>query len=162
MKVKLAKDVQERMLLCLSRARRREVGGVLMAEQLKPGEFRVVDFSLDEITGSAAHFVRSPEHHCEALDDFFARTGNDYTRYNYLGEWHSHPNHQPIPSATDIVSMNNLLEEEESISFAVLLIVKKGWWKRLHCSAVLFRRGEPISNVEVTAEVLGEKIAASR
>ena len=151
MKIELTREVRSRMLTGLKKAKRREVGGILMAEQVKPGEFRVVDFSLDDSNGSSDHFVRSPEHHCIALNDFFSRTGNDYTRYNYLGEWHSHPNHRHLPSATDIQSMKDLLDEEESISFAVLLIVKRGWWSRLLCSATLFRQGVAPSSVEVSA-----------
>ena len=149
MKVELTKDVRDRMILCLANAKRREIGGILMAEQVEPGEFRIVEFSLDEFAGNVNHFVRSPEHHQAALNAFFARTGNDYARYNYLGEWHSHPNHAPNPSATDINSMRDLLDEERNISFAILLIVKRGWWRRLYCSAVLFRRGEEPSCIQV-------------
>jgi len=151
MKVELTKDVLKRMMSCLAKAKRREIGGILMAEQVEPGEFRIVDFSLDDITGSAAHFVRSPEHHRTALDDFFARTGNDYARYNYLGEWHSHPNHDPFPSSTDILSMQDLLDEERSISFAILLIVKRGWWRRFLCSVTFFRQGEEPCDIQVIA-----------
>jgi integrative and conjugative element protein (TIGR02256 family) len=149
MRVELTKDVRKRMMLCLVKAKRREIGGILMAEQINPGEFLIVDFSLDDITGSAAHFVRSPDYHRAALEDFFARTGNDYARYNYLGEWHSHPNHDPFPSTTDILSMYDLLNEECSISFAILLIVKRGWWRKFLCSATFFRQGEELSNIQV-------------
>lgn len=151
MKIELTEDVRERMMSCLAKAKRREIGGILMAEQLEPGEFRIVDFSLDDFTGSAAHFVRSPDHHRAALDAFFARTGNDYARYNYIGEWHSHPNHAPFPSATDIHSMHDLLNEERSIPFAILLIVKRRWWRRFFCSAILFNQGEKPSNIQVIA-----------
>lgn len=149
MKVELTKTVHKRMMACLAKAKRREIGGILMAEQIEPGAFRIIDFSLDEITGSTAHFVRSPEHHRAALDDFFSRTGNDYARYNYLGEWHSHPNFAPVPSATDIMSMHNILDEEQSIPFAILLIVKRGWWRRLYCSAMLFLQDQEPSKVQV-------------
>jgi len=150
MKVELMKDVRSRMLLSLKKAKRREIGGILMAEQVKPGEFRIVDFSLDDCTGSSDQFVRSPEHHRVALNAFFSRTGNDYSHYNYLGEWHSHPNHALFPSTTDILSMEELLEEEDSIPFAILLIVKRGWWSRFYCSAMLFKQGEEPSNIEVS------------
>ena len=134
---------------CLRNEKHREIGGILMAEQINEGEFRIIDFSLDEITGSAAHFVRSPDYHRAALEAFFTRTGNDYARYNYLGEWHSHPNHSPNPSTTDINSMNDLLDEESNISFAILLIVKRGWWRRFLCTATLFQQGEELSNIQV-------------
>jgi len=152
MKIELTRDVRKRMLSCLAKAKRREIGGILMAEQIKPGEFRIVDFSLDNFSGSAALFVRTPDHHRAVLDAFFVRTGNDYARYNYLGEWHSHPSHYAYPSTTDIRSMHNLLDEESSIAFAILLIVKRGWWRRLLCSATLFRHGEEPSNIQVLVE----------
>lgn len=46
----------------------------------------MIDLSIDKETGGRAHFVRSPEAHAEALDAFFQRTGNEYDRFNYLGE----------------------------------------------------------------------------
>lgn len=153
MKVELTKDVRKRMMSCLAKAKRREIGGILMAEQVKSGEFRIIDFSIDDITGSAAHFIRSPDHHRAALEAFFARTGNDYSRFNYLGEWHSHPNFPPFPSTTDLISMHELLDEEHNISFAILLIVKRSWWRKLICTATLFRQGEEPSNIQVSTEL---------
>jgi [CysO sulfur-carrier protein]-S-L-cysteine hydrolase len=152
MKLELTKEVRERMMSCLVSARRREVGGILMAEQVEPGNFRIVDFSIDDVTGSAAHFVRSTEHHRHALESFFARTGNDYSRFNYLGEWHSHPNHAPIPSSTDVDSMRELLREERNISFAVLLIIKRNWRGRLLCSATLFNKVENQSDIQIVTK----------
>jgi integrative and conjugative element protein (TIGR02256 family) len=125
----------------------REIGGILMAEQLDAGSFRIVDFSVDRETGSAAHFVRSPEHHRSALQNFFERTGNDYARFNYLGEWHSHPNYPAVPSRADIQAMNDLIHGERDIPFAVLLIVRATWWRKISCSATLFQQGmhpEPV------------------
>lgn len=147
--LELTKDVQDRMMSCLAAAKRREIGGILMAEQIEPGSFRIIDFSVDDVTGTAAHFVRSTEHHHNALKEFFDRTGNDFSRFNYLGEWHSHPNHAPVPSSTDIHSMRELLREERNISFAVLLIIKRGWRQRLLCSATLFNKTAQPSNVQI-------------
>lgn len=114
-----------------------------MAEQLAPGDFRLVDFTVDSQRGSAAHFVRSVDDHQKTLAHFFERTGRDYSRFNYLGEWHSHPNHQPIPSCEDIASMESLVQGERDIDFAVLLVVRKRWLG-LKMSATLFdRRGQP-------------------
>ena len=149
MEVELTKNVRSRMLSSLKKARRREVGGMLMAKQIEPGMFSIVDFTIDEFTGSANQFLRSPDRHRAALDDFFSRTGNDYSRYNYLGDWHSHPNHSHLPSSIDILSMQDLLEEERGINFAILLIVKRGWLRRFFCSAMLFRQNEEPFNIEV-------------
>jgi len=61
--ISLPSDQRARFRTCLRRAGRREIGGILMGEQVAPDHFRIVDFSIDETTGTAAHFVRSPDHH---------------------------------------------------------------------------------------------------
>lgn len=147
----LPREVRKRMQKAVRRAGRREIGGVLMAEQLAAGHFRLVDFSVDSQSGSAAHFVRSVEHHQDALSAFFERTGTDYERFNYLGEWHSHPNHLPVPSGEDVRSMLGLIQGERDIPFALLLIVRAGW-RRLACSATLFMRGASYSPVAIELE----------
>lgn len=149
MKLEFPKSQHQRMRRALSRAGHREIGGVLMAEQIEPGSFRIVDFSLDSVTGSAAHFVRSVDHHKKVLEAFFAKTGSDFGRYNYLGEWHSHPNHLPIPSPTDIESMKSLIYGERDIPFAVLLIVRKRWWRGIACSATLFQQHCDLTPVDL-------------
>lgn len=149
MRIEIPKSIQKKLFKALSRARQKEIGGILMAEQCEPGVFRIADFSVDTKTGGAAHFVRSPEHHRQALEQFFRKTGHDYSRFNYLGEWHSHPNHEPLPSPVDIAAMNDLIFSERSIPFAVLLIVRAYWWKRIKCSALLFQHMASPSPVEI-------------
>jgi [CysO sulfur-carrier protein]-S-L-cysteine hydrolase len=131
------------------RAGRKEIGGVLMGEQIAQDHFQLVDFSVDDSAGSVAHFVRSPEYHAKVLNEFFERTGKDYARYNYLGEWHSHPSFRALPSTEDINSMLALVEGERSIDFSVLLIVKCAAWWRLECSVTLFMRGFDPCGVDV-------------
>lgn len=152
MKVDFPKPLRERMCKVLKKGRRREIGGVLMAEQLEAGHFRLVDFTIDGVTGGAAHFVRSVEHHHAALKGFYEGTASDYGRFNYLGEWHSHPNHLPIPSSVDIVSMQELVQSERDIPFAMLLIVRLAWWRRMLVSATLFQR----HTVPEPIEILGD------
>ena len=149
MKVEFTQPLRERMRQALAKGRRREIGGILMAEQVEAGHFRLVDFTIDEVSGSAAHFVRSVEHHYRSLDRFYDETASDFARFNYLGEWHSHPNHLPIPSSTDIASMQNLVDGERDIPFAMLLIVRKAWWRRLLLSATLFQRGAAPERIEI-------------
>jgi integrative and conjugative element protein (TIGR02256 family) len=149
MRVEIVEDVRSRLRRALRGAGRREIGGVLMGEQIEPGHFRVVDLSIDNQTGGHAHFVRSPEDHAEALDAFFNRTGNEYNRFNYLGEWHSHPRFPVTPSVQDVASMIDLVHSERGIDFAVLLIVRLHWWLTLTSSCTLFCRGANPSRVQV-------------
>ena len=132
----------------LWKAGSREIGGVLMGEQIERGHFRIVDFSVDENSGGISHFERRPEHHREALEAFFSRTGDDFSRYNYLGEWHSHPRFAAQPSATDIGEMLTLVEDEPDIDFSVLLIVRTFWRFKLAYSAMLFQRGGFVEEVK--------------
>ncbi len=119
-----------------------------MAQQIEPGHFELAEFSVDNQTGSAAHFVRSVDVHREALSAFFARTGSDFERFNYLGEWHSHPNHVPIPSSEDITSMTNLVNGERDIPFAILLVVRARW-SVLMLTATLFDRNARARPIDV-------------
>lgn len=149
MKVEVADNVRRELRRALRSAGRREIGGVLMAEQIEPGHFRVVELTVDSDTGGRAHFVRSPEAHAAALETFFKRTGNAYERFNYLGEWHSHPGFPVAPSVQDAESMVALVEGERGIDFAVLLIVRLDWWHRIAASCTLFQRGHGPSGVEI-------------
>jgi [CysO sulfur-carrier protein]-S-L-cysteine hydrolase len=129
--ISLPSDQRTRFRKCLRRAGRREIGGILMGEQVAPSHFRIVDFSSDKTTGTTAHFVRSPDRHAEALESFFRRTGSDFRRFNYLGEWHSHPSFPVWPSQEDMTSMQSLVDGERDIEFSALVIV------RLHCFLLL-------------------------
>jgi proteasome lid subunit RPN8/RPN11 len=140
MQVEIADHVKGKLQGALRAAGSREIGGVLMGEQIAPGHFRVVDLSIDSQTGGRAHFVRSSEAHAEALSAFFHETGHQYDRFNYLGEWHSHPRFSVTPSTQDVASMIDLVEGERGIEFAVLLIVRLRWWRRISSSCTLFCR----------------------
>jgi proteasome lid subunit RPN8/RPN11 len=142
MQVELAPDAVKRLRAALRDAGRREVGGMLFAEQLRPAVFRIVDFSIDPLSGSRAHFVRDPANHRAALAEFLRRTNNDFVRFNYLGEWHSHPSFPVHPSAEDLSTMTELVGNTKSdISFALLLIVRLRFFFWVDHSMTVFVRG---------------------
>ncbi|MCW5702696.1 MAG: Mov34/MPN/PAD-1 family protein [Bradyrhizobium sp.] len=147
----LPNDQRARLRKCLRGAGRREIGGILMGEQVAPDHFRIVDFSVDDKTGTAAHFVRSPEHHAEALDRFFRKTGSDFKRFNYLGEWHSHPSFSVRPSHEDIMSMQSLVNGERDIDFSALLIVRLRYILRFEAAAYMFVRHAAPGEVALTS-----------
>jgi len=124
------------------RGRRQEIGGVLVGENVGSDTFRLVDISVQHSGGSVVHFVRDPEHHRQFLADFFIRTGNDFKRFNYIGEWHSHPAFEAVPSGEDIASMFEIVEDPAvGVNFAILIIARLERWKPLQISATLFRSG---------------------
>lgn len=105
MNLLLPREVRAQLKAELRRAGDREIGGFLMAEQLAPGEFRIVNITVDHAAGTATHFRRRIQQHQEQLQKFFSDTGQDFARYNYLGEWHSHPSFSTNPSADDILTL---------------------------------------------------------
>jgi hypothetical protein len=144
MRIEVAPDIEPRLRKVLRSAGRREIGGMLFAEQLAPSRFRVMDFSADLSSGSHTNFTRDPRAHEAALNAFFDRTGRDFARFNYLGEWHSHPSFSVRPSPEDIATMTDLVSEERSaISFAVLLIVRLRLRLWLDYSWTIFARDRP-------------------
>ena len=77
-RITLSRQIRDRMKLPLRRAGLREIGGILMGQEIASGHFSVLDFSVDEASGANAHFVRDADHHRHALDAFFDRTGHNY------------------------------------------------------------------------------------
>lgn len=117
-------DISLRISEALRKAREREVGGVLMAEHVGPNEFVLRDVTIHR-RGLLARFVRQVGAAWRGLNDFFQRTGHNYTRFNYIGEWHSHPQFELIPSPRDRAAMVEIVSDPTAApTFAVLLIVK--------------------------------------
>ena len=46
--------------------------------------------------------------HKAFLDEFFQRTGHDYQRFNYIGEWHFAPPLRALPSGEDCTTMHRV------------------------------------------------------
>lgn len=120
----LRREVAERMRAALHAARRREIGGVLMAEHTGPNQFEVLDLTIHG-QGTIAYFFRKVEEAVTRLKSFFLRVNHDYVRFNYLGEWHSHPSFDLEPSDKDDRSIREIVEDRDvGANFVVLLIVK--------------------------------------
>jgi [CysO sulfur-carrier protein]-S-L-cysteine hydrolase len=152
MQLLLTQQVLRRLQHELRRGGRQEIGGLLMGEHLHGESFRLVDFSVQHSGGTVSHFTRDPSQHQAQLDAFFARTGSDFARFNYLGEWHSHPSFEPHPSFDDIQTMQSIVEDPNvGVNFLILIIARLRW-RRLELSAVAFvRNGHPVE-VSLQAE----------
>ena len=136
---------------------RKEVGGLLMGEHVSEDTFRVADVTVQTHGGTPFGFVRCPEAHAAQLASFFEKTERKYTQFNYLGEWHSHPNVPASPSASDIAEMVRLVEDSEvDVSFAVLLIVRLAWLRRLVGTATEFTRSRNPRAANLVWERVGQ------
>ena len=154
--IEIPTEIEERLRADLRRGGQREIGGILMGECLQPGRFRVADVTADHGGGTITTFVRSLRAVLQALTRFFDRTKHDYRRFNYLGEWHSHPSFAPTPSNRDIESVQNIADDPEvGANFVVLLIVKLGRENKIDASATIFQTNTPPE--PVTLVLAGEK-----
>jgi hypothetical protein len=91
------------------------------------------------------------------LDKFFEHTGADYSRFNYLGEWHSHPTFDAVPSPTDIRTMHSLVSDPAvGVNFLVLLVARLSIERQIEATAVAFRPAAPPMVVPISAEVSGQ------
>lgn len=122
--IHLPPDALTTIKTACERAGSRETGGMLFGEHVEQDTFRIVEATVHAV-GRFASFVRVVTDGFARLDAFFRRTRHDYTRFNYLGEWHSHPSFAVHPSNTDDASMQGIVDDTRTRAlFVVLLIVK--------------------------------------
>lgn len=144
MKLLLPASLAQRMVAALRQAGRHEIGGILMGEHVGENLFRIVECTIQVQGGTASRFVRQPEASDAALEQFAQDHGYDHQRFNYLGEWHSHPCHPLRPSLTDIHTMAGIVEDQETgANFAVLLLVHLGRTGALETAARIYLPGAP-------------------
>ena len=152
MQIVLPNSVLKKLRLHILKAGKREIGGMLMGEDLGEQAFRIVDFSVDVKRGTTSSFFRDSNEHDLALQRFYEKTGSDYKRFNYLGEWHTHPSFSVDPSINDISAMQGIVNGGENVDFAFLFISKLRWFWLFECSAYLFIQGHKPIQVEVIIE----------
>lgn len=79
-----------------------EAGGVLMGRRLRGQPHLIVDELTTPMLGDRrrrTRFSRGYETHQRILDEKWQQSGGTC---GYLGEWHTHPEPVPAPSATDL------------------------------------------------------------
>jgi [CysO sulfur-carrier protein]-S-L-cysteine hydrolase len=162
MRIKLTTPVAQRLSRELLKAGRREIGGLLMGEHVEPDVFKIVDISVQRSGGSHACFIRQPHEHRKDLDRFFRRTGADYKRFNYLGEWHSHPSFHATPSDTDLHTMQAIVEDPAvGVNFLVLLIARISGREQMQLSVTAFLPLEAPHEVKLEFEETSEAAPAA-
>jgi len=139
MVIHLPKEYQIKIKEALIKAGKNEIGGILMGEHINENEFKICDISISNRNGGFAFFNRLVSHAVRVLNKFFTKTKHKYKKYNYLGEWHSHPSFKPIPSEKDLLTMAELISDESvGANFAILLIVKLNRSNQIEASTTVF------------------------
>lgn len=125
MQLILPREIRQQLEIALRDARRREIGGILMAEHSAENTFCVRSLTVQRRGGSFAAFVRAVEAILGPLKNFFRQTDYNYTKFNYVGEWHSHPSFVPAPSNTDHQTMLSIINDPQVGAFFVVLLIVK-------------------------------------
>lgn len=124
LKLILTPEIAEEITIALRKSGDREIGGILMGEHTGPDAFKVTKITVQK-RGGISSFMRIIEDAVGKLNTFFRQSNNDYSRFNYMGEWHSHPLFTPYPSSKDDSSMLEIvMDETVGANFVVLIIVK--------------------------------------
>lgn len=125
MKLLIPPEIKSQIIDALVKAGTREVGGILMGEHIGPDAFRVKELTIQRKGGTFAAFIRFVEEILAPLRAFFEANKHAYTRFNYLGEWHSHHSFALAPSRQDHVTMQEIVTDLQlGAHFVVLLLVK--------------------------------------
>lgn len=142
MQILLPKTIAKKLLKALRESGSKEIGGILMGEYISEAVYRITDITIQCRGGKSMFFIRLIEGIHQPLKYFFQRTNYQFTCFNYLGEWHSHPNFVPEPSSTDCTSMWEIVEDPGvGANFAVLMIVKLNQMQNLEGTVTVFLPG---------------------
>jgi integrative and conjugative element protein (TIGR02256 family) len=157
MKIKIDAKMTEEWLQALRGAGSREIGGVLFGEHVAEAEFRIVEATHQFHGGNTVSFRRSAAVARRKLKKLSGDYDNNYQRFNYLGEWHSHPNAPVIPSGVDELSMREILEDPDTeANFLVLIIVRLDDENKLEISATSYLASGHILECEISFENYGD------
>lgn len=158
MQIHLPESSAQKLIKALKQAGSKEIGGILMGEYLSPQVYRIADLTIQAQPGTLASFLRLPRSVLRPLQTFFQKTGNQFTRFNYLGEWHSHPLYSIEPSSVDCNSMWEIVSDPNvGANFAVLLVVKLNASGQLEGGVTIFIPNRQLFNGELVQEPPNQK-----
>jgi proteasome lid subunit RPN8/RPN11 len=140
MQLLLPPEIVRRLVAALKKAGPREIGGILMGEHVRENVFRVKDLTVQYHGGTLVTFWRVVQDITSPLRKFFRTTNYDFQRFNYLGEWHSHPSYALEPSAVDRQTMHDMIADPKlGAHFIVLMIVKLDGTRQFQGSVTVYQ-----------------------
>ena len=143
MQLLITPEISLQLVQALDQAGQREVGGILMGEHVGPNTFRVKEITIQRKGGTFAAFIRIVEEILAPLLAFFDVNKHDYTRFNYLGEWHSHHSFALVPSRRDHKTMYDIVMDPElGARFVLLLLVKPNHHGQLEGSVTVYQQNK--------------------
>ena len=153
MQLLIPPEISTQLVDALLQVGKREIGGILMGEHVGPDTFRVKVITIQRKGGTFAAFVRIVSEILAPLRAYFDSTKHDYTRFNYMGEWHSHHSFTLSPSGTDHNTMLEMVDDSQlGARFVVLLLVKLNSNGQLESNITVYQPLETPANGIVVIE----------
>ncbi len=144
MQLLITPEISLQLVQALGQAGQREIGGILMGKHVGLNTFRVEEITIQRKGGTFAAFIRIVEEILAPLLAFFEANKHDYTRFNYLGEWHSHHSFALAPSGRDHTTMYDLVMDLQlGAHFVLLLLVKPNHHGQLEGSITVYQPNKP-------------------
>ena len=157
MKLRIDNKTTEDWRSALLVAGSKEIGGILFGEHVGEADFRIVEATLQRRMGNEVAFRRKARIARREIKRMSTRYGHDHERYNYLGEWHSHPNAPATPSTRDRRTIREILSHPDTdANFLVLLIIRLAEGGFLEMSARCFLASGHDLNCEIETYTRGE------
>lgn len=154
MRLLVPSKVRAQLQEVLMQVGRTEIGGILMGEDLGSDTFRISDLTVQRHGGTFATFVRFVKDCLTPLQNFFRSTKNEFQKFNYMGEWHSHHSFELMPSMDDHRSMFEIIEDDRvGANFVVLFIVKLDSNAEVEGAVFVYIRGKTPYYGEVVWEI---------
>jgi integrative and conjugative element protein (TIGR02256 family) len=126
MKIGLSLEVDDELLYSLAEKGKshspNEFGGFLVGYYSNDNKHLFITDSIfpKKIKASKYFFERSTKGIEKKLKNYYGQNPKKF----YVGEWHTHPDSSPIPSDTDILAINAIINNKNSgIANPVLLII---------------------------------------
>lgn len=153
MKLRIGKKVIKEWLKALKKADDREIGGILFGEHIGDSDFKVIQATKQSKGGNQTCFQRNASKARKEIKRLSNQYNNNHEQYNYLGEWHSHPNAPALPSAQDETTMRQLLADPDTnANFLVLIIIRLAEDKIIEISARAYLASDHIIQCNIELE----------
>ena len=129
MRIIVPKEIANKLFSALKKAEDREIKGACFARFVEDDVYEIEEVYISHKIGSNFFSNLVIDYRYKRFEKAYYKKNNyDFEKHNYIGDWHSHPLFDCIPSNYDINELEEELEKSNA-NFLVQLIVKISFQK---------------------------------